>query len=162
VTTSRSKPILALDLATKTGWADSDGESGVVDFSVRRGESAGMRFRKFRSWLCRMLDDGPGYGLVAYEQAHHRGGAPTEVGVGLVTRVQEECAVRDVDYTSYNTTAIKKHALGKGRGGKQAMVEAAKQRWPNVQIVDDNQADALWLLDLAIQEYGDTEVTQDP
>jgi hypothetical protein len=46
--------ILALDLATVTGWALQEGlryESGYESFGVKRGESPGMRFVKFRRWL---------------------------------------------------------------------------------------------------------------
>ena len=44
--------ILALDLATLTGWASSVGRtSGVQVFDVRRGESPGMRFLRCRAWL---------------------------------------------------------------------------------------------------------------
>ena len=56
--------ILALDLATRTGWAwgnvYKDGpftpHSGVEDFSVRRGESPGMRFLRFDAWLSETMD----------------------------------------------------------------------------------------------------------
>ena len=45
-------PILALDLATKTGWALQDRTgaiaSGMQEFSLKRGESKGMRFLRFR------------------------------------------------------------------------------------------------------------------
>jgi hypothetical protein len=46
--------ILAIDCGTQTGWAAySNGiiESGVQDFSLKRGESAGMRFLLFGKWL---------------------------------------------------------------------------------------------------------------
>jgi hypothetical protein len=47
--------ILALDCATKTGWAlIKEGrvyESGVQDFSKKRGESNGAMFLRFQSWL---------------------------------------------------------------------------------------------------------------
>lgn len=47
--------ILAIDAATKTGWAlIREGrvyESGVQDFSKRRGESNGAMFLRFSSWL---------------------------------------------------------------------------------------------------------------
>ncbi len=48
-------PVLALDMATKTGWALRDRagrfSSGVQEFSLKRGESKGMRFLRFRKWL---------------------------------------------------------------------------------------------------------------
>lgn len=54
--------ILALDLATSTGWAlrDRNGfvTSGVQTFDVRRGESPGMRFLRCRRWLAEVLQPG--------------------------------------------------------------------------------------------------------
>lgn len=42
--------ILALDMATKTGWATNAGRtSGVQTFDVKRGESPGMRFLRCRA-----------------------------------------------------------------------------------------------------------------
>ena len=49
--------VLALDLATKTGWALWDGariESGVQDFTPQRGDSPGMRYHLFNRWLTDM------------------------------------------------------------------------------------------------------------
>ena len=49
--------ILALDLATKTGWALWDGariESGVQDFTKGRGESNGMLLLKFNKATSRL------------------------------------------------------------------------------------------------------------
>jgi len=45
-------PIIALDLATNTGWATSEPrQSGSEKFNLRRGESPGMRFLRFNAWL---------------------------------------------------------------------------------------------------------------
>ena len=52
-------PVLALDLATATGWALWDGHGvlthGVQAFPLRRGESPGMRWLRFRRWLRELL-----------------------------------------------------------------------------------------------------------
>jgi len=158
--------VLALDLATKTGWALShpDGktlhESGVEDFSLRRGESPGMRYLKFNRWLRSVIElcnkpsdpDDNRIGLVAHEMAHHRGGAATEVAAGLVTRVQEACAEYGIEYTSVHSNTLKKHATGHGHAGKDAMIAAAFEKF-GVHSVDDNQADALNVLDWAIHEF---------
>jgi Holliday junction resolvasome RuvABC endonuclease subunit len=176
VTTSsdnRTK-ILALDLATKTGWAHSfhplrkEGEhptaGGVWDLSVRRDESGGMRLVRLAGKL-RDIRDMVGLDLVVFEAARHA--APKMQGALVVQAelqgvVKSFCEMRDINYRGYSPSEIKKHATGKGNANKAAMIQAAKQRWSDVQIIDDNQADALWLLDLAIQEYGDVLVTQDP
>ena len=45
------------------------------------------------------------------------------------------------------------YATGKGSAGKPAMIKAAKDKlgYPGN---DDNEADALWMLELAQSEYG--------
>jgi len=144
--------VLALDLATLTGWAHSNGESGVQDFALRRGESPGMRFVKFRGWLNRFLDDIPTE-IIAYEQAHHRGGAATHVLENFVGRVMEIAAERGLETMPRHTAEIKKHATGKGNANKPMMVAAAEARWW-IDVIDDNHADALWLLDLVQTELG--------
>jgi len=131
--------ILGLDLGTKTGWA-TESESGVSEFRIERGESAGMRFLNFRAWIAGMLDKiMPS--LVAYEMPHMRGGAATEVLVGMQTRVMEECAARGIEYTSVHTATLKKWATGDGRADKNAMIEAA-ERGARRKMQDDNEADA--------------------
>lgn len=146
--------ILALDCATRTGWAvlmDGAVESGVQVFDVRRGESRGMRFLRFRAWLNQMLDQVKPEVLI-FEQAHHRGGAATEVGVGLATRVMELACEREIEYQTVHTGTLKKFATGKGNAGKPAMIAAAKERFPTQVVEDDNQADALLILAWAMNE----------
>lgn len=143
--------VLALDLATRTGWAHSCGVSGVQDFAPRRGDSPGMRWLAFRAWLNRVLDDAPA-DVIAYEQAHHRGGAATHVAHSLVGMTEAVAAERGIEITNRHTATIKKHALGRGRGDKDAMAAAAKVKWPARAFIDDNEVDALWLLDLVVSD----------
>ncbi len=91
--------ILGLDMATRTGWACNihGRRSGVIEFAVKRGESPGMRFLRCRSWLNEMLKLLERIDLIAYEQAHHRGGAATACCVGLVTEVLAFAAEHDVE-----------------------------------------------------------------
>lgn len=142
--------VLALDLATKTGWAHSDGASGVQSFRPRRGDSPGMRYLALRAWLSRMHDMSP-FELIAYEQPHHRGGYPTEVLFGMVTTVQAWAAERGKETTARHSAEIKRHALGKGRGSKLAMMMACEREF-GIEPIDNNQADALWLLSLIRSE----------
>ena len=147
--------ILSLDCATKTGWAlIKDGrvfESGVQDFTKRRGDSNGMLFLRFRNWLGAMLDMGPS--LVAYERAHHRGGAATEIAANLTGRVQEECAARQIEYTAVHTASIKLWATGSGRASKEQMM-ARSVAFLGREPIDDNEADAACLGMMAWEEYG--------
>lgn len=178
--------ILALDLATATGWALLEGGSltwGTVDFSPTRHEDRGMRFVRFNRWLREMcgyepdIDGGswrPRMGLLVYEQAHHRGGAATEVGVGLTTRVQEvharmREAEQDVRLTSCHTATLKRFATGKAAAKKPDMIAAARRRLlvelatmgrdpvtvAGLDRLTEHEADALWLLWWAQNEIGE-------
>ena len=152
--------ILAIDPGTRTGWAwlDTDGggpEHGTVAFALERGESAGMRFLKFRAWLHGAMAEGKP-DLVIYERAHHRGGAATEVCVGMTTRIQEEAERMGAEYVAVHTASLKKHATGSGRAGKAEMISAARERW-GVEPIDDNEADALCLLAFAVEKWKEEE-----
>ncbi len=153
--------ILALDTATKTGWCLLENgrivESGVQDFTKKRGESNGMMFLRFRKWLTDMvLDYDPE--LVIYEQAHHRGGASTEIGVNLTGRVQEICAGHKINFTTIHTATLKKFATGSGRGEKQAIMDRA-ELYLNRKPIDDNEADAVMMALYADNEYGEMAET---
>lgn len=144
--------VLALDLATKTGWAHTCGESGMQSFATRRGDSPGMKWIEFRAWLVRLLDLVP-VDLIVYEQAHHRGGAATHVAHALISTVEAVAAERGIEVTSRHTATIKKHAVGKGNAGKEEMVEAAEECFGREgEVMDDNRADALWLLHLVMRD----------
>lgn len=143
--------ILALDLGTRTGWAMTNGLSGVQDFTPRRGDSPGMRWLEFRAWLNRLLDASP-VALVAYEQAHHRGGAATHCAHALIGQLEAVVAERGIEVTSRHTASIKKHATGSGKTKKPEMFAAARAKWNDRTVIDDNESDALWLLDLVTHE----------
>ena len=151
--------LLALDLATRTGWALRENgrlESGVETFDVKRGESAGMRYVKFNRWLeglitpesCSFLAR---VGLVVYEQPFvMRSGPAAEIALGFATRVQEFCARYGLEHTTVNGMTLKKWTTGKGNADKPAMLEAVARRWRRVD--DHNEADAVALLHYALEE----------
>jgi len=149
--------ILALDVATKTGWAHTDSTGGVWDFSVKRDESGGMRLLRFKGKLKEIFALTT-VDIVVYEAARHA--APGMQGALVVQSemqgvLKEWCECEKLLYKGYSPTEIKKHAIGKGRGSKDVITEAAEKRWPDIEIIDHNHADALWLLDLATKEYGE-------
>lgn len=159
--------LLALDLGTKTGWAlrDAAGRitSGTQDFALRRGDSPGMRYLRFETWLqdllaatappgCRASRElcpcpGPHLGLVGYEAPHHRGGAATEIALGFATRAQAWCATVGIEHTAVHSATLKKFTTGKGSAGKAAMAMAARRNGLLFNdAADDNEVDALCLL----------------
>jgi len=160
--------ILALDCATKTGWATRIAgriESGVQDFTKKYGESNGILFMKFNRWLEEMYLIGEKIGkeqkldsfdLIVYEQTHHRGRAATELCIGLTTRVQEFATKHNIEYMPVHSGTLKKRTLGagSGRANKQKMMdwfEKERGRPP----IDDNEADGYALLCFAMSEIGE-------
>lgn len=141
--------ILALDLGTKTGWAHYSSEcdyiSGVQNFATKRHEGGGMRYLRFRRWLegWRPLPT-----EVYYEEVRrHRGVTAAHVYGSLEGHLMAFCDEHSIPYSGVPVGTIKKHATGKGNAGKPAMIAAAQARgWSPV---DDNEADALWILDYA-------------
>ncbi len=146
--------ILAIDPATKCGWASSLGPSGVWDLSIRRDESGGMRLVRLRAKLDE-IHAMEAVDVVVFEAARHAG--PRMQGALVVQSEMQGviklwCDSAGVEYRGYSPAEIKRHATGKGNSPKSKVLEAARSKWTDRVIRDDNEADALWLLDLAENE----------
>lgn len=145
--------ILSLDIGTNCGWAHSSGPSGVERFEQRRGDSPGMRWLAYVAWLQRMLLTAP-FEIIVYERpgflksraANH----VLNVMVGLTEKVAAE---QRLEITFRESKEVKKWATGKGNADKAAMLAAAQQKF-GPHITNDNEADALWLLDLVKRDLG--------
>lgn len=141
-----SMTILALDLATKTGWAVArDGKiiaSGVQDFALRRGESHGLMFLRARRW-CLDTARTAEADLLAYE-----GPLPGRCGYGGLRRVGNArpgrcCGTRDrVHADPYGD--FEKVAPGSGTSKKREMMAVALAKTGRTPK-DDNEADAMLL-----------------
>lgn len=158
------KKILALDPATYMGFAycaNGATVSGTWDLSVRRDESGGMRLVRLQSKLNELLASG--VDLVVFEAARHA--AP---GMQNALVVQSEiqavvklwCEVNKLDYRGYSPSEVKKIATGKGNADKKQVIAAAKSRLGWDGKGDDNEADALWLLQLALRDYANASVPE--
>jgi len=134
--------ILALDMASKTGWAHSDGASGVVDFGVHK--DVADRWLAFYGWLDRLASEHR-FATVAYEQAHFRG-ASTRSALGYETVLRMFAASERLTLLPCHTGTLKKHATGRGNATKDDMLVAAMEQHPTIKLLDDNHVDALWLL----------------
>ena len=137
--------ILALDIATKTGWATTT-SSGVWDLKPNRGESSGMRVVRFKSKVKELLEI-ESIDLVVYERPAGQHKLSIMVASEMIGVLMDLCLERNINYASYSAGEIKKFATGKGNASKAMMVEKAKEKFG--EIIDDNHADALFLLDLA-------------
>jgi len=141
--------ILALDIATKTGWANNTA-SGVWDLSIKRDESSGMRLIRFKAKLNEIIRiDRPD--VVVYERVsgHYKNAliVASEL-VGVMKILMDE---NGIDYRAYSASEIKKHATGKGNAKKTDMIQACIDKLCYTPI-DDNEADAKWIHHLAMED----------
>ena len=147
--------ILALDLGTTTGWAmlcDGTITSGSQSFKPQRFEGGGMRFLKFKRWLAETRYCAEwGIDAVYFEEVRrHAGVDAAHAYGGFLAHLTAWCEHHQIPYQGVPVGTIKKHATGKGNASKEDMLDAAKLRGFDAE--DDNEADALALLDWAIQQ----------
>lgn len=141
--------ILALDLATSTGWAYKDRDfvcSGVWDFKKKKKEVDGDRLRKLFDELNKFhrLEK---FELVAYERPGNLEGHARKVLPAFQAVTELWCSLNSLPVVLVPATKVKKHATGNGRAKKEEMMNAARRNWPGVQLQTHDQADALWVLD---------------
>jgi Holliday junction resolvasome RuvABC endonuclease subunit len=144
--------LLALDPATKFGWAVSRDIYGVWDLTTRRDQSQGFKLLRFRSLLeeiCRLNN----VSVIGYEKPGGRNYAALVLHSKLVGEIEKYCEENNIEYKGYSASDIKKFATGKGNSGKPAMIKAAQEHLRYTGD-DDNEADALWILELLKFELG--------
>lgn len=169
--------ILAIDPATQCGWAQTDTDwfsaagtkprlfSGVWNLALRKDESTGMKLVRFRAKLDEMFLACGGFDLVVFEAARH---AMPKMQGALVHQakiqgvLEEWCSDKalggaKLEYRGYSPSEIKKFATGKGNAKKQDMLAVVATRW-NFVTQDDNEADAIALLMLAVNDFAPAPV----
>ena len=150
---SDSHTILALDLGTKTGWAlktlDGSITSGTEQFKHDRWQGGGMRYLKFKHWLEQMLLTVERIDVIYYEEVRrHLGVDAAHAYGGFLAHLTAWCEYHQIAYEGVPVGTIKRHATGKGNANKASMILAVKNL--GYDPVDDNEADALALLNWAL------------
>jgi len=147
--------ILALDMATKTGWATSGpsgvATSGVENFRKRAGDSRGMIFIRFEAWLseiCRSVSPR----VIVYERPHARGRAANEVLNGMLAYLAGTAEKMGIEYADCPSSTLKLFATGKGNASKVEMMAAYRAKWGR-EPIDDNESDARWLLEWGRSQF---------
>ncbi len=146
--------ILALDLGTTTGWAlrGSDGHisSGSESFRPQRFEGGGMRYLRFKRWLTDIKQCNASIDQVVFEEVRrHAGVDAAHAYGGFMGQLTAWCEHHQIPYQGIPVGTIKRHATGKGNASKDEMVAAVRARGHSP--ADDNEADAIALLYLAIE-----------
>lgn len=137
--------VLAVDPATVTGWAITDGTYGRLELTGTWGEKLQQFFGFF-------LVKAEFVHLIAYEKPAGRFHNAIVSGSKLAGVLEMVGAMTGTPVVNYTPPQIKKHATGRGNATKIQMVEASRQH--GYEGDDDNIADALHLMKLAMHEHG--------
>lgn len=146
--------ILALDLGAKTGFAlrrrDATLLHGTEDFTPRASWGPGQKWLRFRSWLSATITE-HNITQIAFEDVKRHG--PGQVLAahaygGFRAMLEMVADQHRVSLVPFGVGQIKKHWTGSGVAKKDDMLMQAKVR--GFAAVDDNNADALAILHLAI------------
>jgi len=145
--------IFALDLGTHTGWAVRDDigiiTSGTSHFTTGRFEGGGMRYLKFKHWLADLKQSSGGIDAIYFEEVRrHLGVDAAHAYGGFMAHLTAWAEHHNIPYQGIPVGTIKKHITGKGNAGKPDVIKAVKAKGFNP--ADDNEADALALLDYII------------
>lgn len=105
-----------------------------------------MRYLKFRREL---LDKFKAVREVWFEEVRrHEGTDAAHVYGGLMATLTSWCEENSIPYQSLPVGEIKKHITGKGNANKEAVIKAVREKGHDP--VDDNEADAIAILDLVL------------
>ncbi len=151
------RPILALDLGTKTGWALSQPggpvASGTVSFKPSRYDGGGMRYVRFRAWLDQINQTTGSIQTIHYEEVRrHAGTDAAHIYGGFLACLSAWCEEHGTAYQGVPVGTIKRHIAGKGNAGKEMVMTAVRAR--GYAPGDDNEADAIAILLWAIETEG--------
>jgi hypothetical protein len=146
--------VLALDLGQHTGWALAYPRgpitSGSELFKAGRFEGGGMPLLRFAAWLGELhVKAGPLTAVVFEEVRAHRGTAAAHTYGAFLGQLTAWCERHHVPYQGVPVGTIKKHASGRGNAGKDEVIAAMRVK--GFHPADDNEADALAILQWALE-----------
>jgi len=145
--------VLALDLGTRSGWAfrGRDGQiaSGTVEFKNDRWQGGGMRLLRFKRWLTELKQAAGALDAVFIEEVRrHAGVDAAHAYGGFLAHITAWCEHHAIPHEAVPVGTIKRHVTGKGNASKEAVIAAVREL--GFDPVDDNEADALAILDWAL------------
>lgn len=150
---------LALDLATRTGWALRSARTGEVQFGFEQlppagGEDYGRLFNSYRGWLRGMIAvDRPEW--IYFERAmtnEHEGQSAAMILIGLAAMTLEIAYERKIPWKHIPASTVRKHFCGSGKAKKPDVGYRCRQL--GHEVSDHNAADAIALLDYAEHKHG--------
>jgi len=140
---SSQTQFLALDLASKTGWAHSNGNGGVIDLRNKQ-KDWGLMGHRFNYELRELLQQCPTDKIVCELPPNRLLGAARMILLGLHWQARAIAFEHVIPFENVAVPTLKKWATGSGKATKQEMVDAANALW-GLEPQDDNHADAMLL-----------------
>lgn len=144
--------ILALDLGQTCGWAmvcNGKITSGIWNLKPSKFDSHGVRYLKFKRHLETEIIIGDIEKIFFESVRRHIGTDAAHSYGAYLGQVEIVCLENNIPYEGVAVKTIKKHATGNGNADKIKMENAAIEYFKSISIIDNNHADALWLLDYA-------------
>ena len=141
--------ILALDIATVTGWA-SNGFSGIWNLKPARDESAGFALLRLISKLKEAIDL-TSANIIVFERPAGRHKSSIISQAEKHGTVKLFCEENNIPYRAYSAKEIKEFITNNGNAPKQAVIDAVNKKY-NLSITNDNEADAIALYHLAVED----------
>lgn len=146
--------VLSLDLGTSTGWAiqkpDNSIVSGTEALVPENTVDRDVRYWAFQQWLYRIITQIPDIQCVYYEIVRrHLGTYAAHVYGGYRGILLAWAYDNNIPCFFLPPSTIKKYITGKGNASKQEVIQAVQCR--GFSPKDDNEADALALLLLALE-----------
>ena len=109
-----------------------------------------MRFLKFKRWLTDVKQCTTGIDLVVFEEVRRHVGVDAAHAYGdFMGQLTAWCEHHQIPYEGVPVGTIKRHISGKGNASKDDVIKAVCEL--GFAVSDDNEADAIALLNLAIQ-----------
>lgn len=147
--------ILALDFGTFCGWAIADRDTGIAygteRFMQRNAWHPGQRWTHFRAWLSKLIHTQQ-ISVVYFEDVkRHAGTMAAHAYGGFLAMTELVCQQYNVRMEGVGVGTVKHHWTGKGNADKVRMIAEAKRRGFNVKADEDDTADALAVLHLALE-----------
>lgn len=147
------KPVLALDLATQTGWAvtkpDGRIDSGSFDTRGRAKDAPGARWANFRRFLVDTFQANPEAKVIVIEDVRRHVSTQSAHAYGAFKALVELYAFQhSLELRAIGVGTWKKRFTGNGAAKKGEVIALCTEL--GFRPADDNEADALGLLHVAI------------
>jgi len=152
----------AFDIARQVGFAfrvpDRKLISGSKLFNYLPGQPVNQLFCKWQLWIDPTIKsfelDYVTYELIDFPMSSDW----ARIYIGMVSIMQAAAYKHGAKTKGYVVKDVKKAATGNFKADKLEMIRTAKAQFPDQNIVDDNQADALWVMYLAVNDLTEHKI----